>query len=165
MKQIKHVRFLLSDLIKAVQVAAKLEKVPTVSEALTYYWNLITSRKWVLIGVTNQMDPNSTMLCLERAPQLEMRNEEFWNVILIGEDTLGDCDLVAETKVSRKAVVMDDIMACFKDHGWEFIAAEDEFRKEGFLPISLNTVEYLAETFIQPDEIVRALETQYRRDP
>ena len=99
MKRIEHVRFKLTDLIRAVTVAMGEGCIPTVPEALTYYWNWATGRNWRLLAVSNQMDPNSAILSLENHPQLEIRNEEFWNVLWEGEDPDGGCDLVEETGV------------------------------------------------------------------
>jgi hypothetical protein len=100
MKQIQHVRFSLSNLIDAVKQAKGLSARPPVQEALSYYWNWAIHRGWELVAVTNQMDPRQAILNLENTPQLEIRHEEFWNVIWRGEDTDGSCNLVEETGVA-----------------------------------------------------------------
>lgn len=97
-KKITHVRFRLTELIKAVEKATDAVKGVSVQEAFSYYWNWATNRGWSIVAVSNQMDPNRAILALENSPQLEMRNEEFWNVLWVGEDTDGSCDLVEEMR-------------------------------------------------------------------
>lgn len=91
---IEHVRFKLSDLIGAVQSLEKKTTRPSVQEALGFYWNWALGRGWALVAVTSQLDPSSAVLNIENSPQLELRNEEFWNVIWSGEDTRGSANLL-----------------------------------------------------------------------
>ena len=62
---IQHVRFKLTDLVRAAQAAQDSNQRPSTQEALSYYWNWATSRGWFLVAVANQMDPHSAVISLE----------------------------------------------------------------------------------------------------
>lgn len=100
-RRLEHVRFRLTDLIRAAQKAQGLNRQPTTQQALTFYWNWVNQRGWHLHGMTSQIDPNTTILAVENTTQMELRNEEFWNVIWSGEDTDGGPNLVEEMGVSE----------------------------------------------------------------
>ena len=93
---IEHVRFTLTELIDAVEKVGALTSKPTVQGAFSYYWAMVlTARGWRIEAVTSQMDVRQTLINVGNG---DMRNEEFWNVILSSEDATGTCDLVAEAE-------------------------------------------------------------------
>lgn len=134
--RIEHVRFRLTDLIRSAQMALGTNNKPSVQEALTYYWNWARNRGWHLVAVTNQMDPNQTILSIENSPQLELRNEEFWNVIWRGEDTDGGCNLVetfgpfkATMMNQEQASLMVEVLHELRNRGW--VETEDATEHPG----------------------------------
>jgi hypothetical protein len=155
-----HARFRLSDLIKAVQKA--LSVTPTVPAALTYYWNWASARGWRLKAVSNQMDPNQVILSVERSPQLEMRNEEYWNVIWAADDvTDGSPDLVEDMGVSQfpQSLLEREVVGLLGERGW-VETVSGEFAKYGYLPIDYSEIVEACRADSSAELIVDGLEVQ-----
>jgi len=162
MKQIQHVRFKLSELINAAQKALSIPHKPTVDEAFSYYWNWARNRKWELVAVANQMDPNQVVLNVEASPQLELRNEEFWNVIWQGEDTDGSPDLVAEQFPHGVDMTLPGrVVAALEANGWDEPACE-LFGRKGYDQIGFAEVVEACETGKSVEAIVEQLENAKR---
>jgi hypothetical protein len=154
-----HVRFRLSELIEAAKKALRIESRPAVSDALIFYWNWAAARGWLPVAVTSQMDPNQVILNVERNPQIELRNEEYWNVVMVGEEVRenGNPDLVEEMGIGQSPLMERAVVAQLREHGWTETAV-DEFEKDGYEPIHYSEiVEACSAGGITPDEMVRGL--------
>jgi len=159
---IEHVRFKLSDLIKAVQAIQQLDQTPSVQEALTFYWNWAQKRQWKLLAVSNQMDPNTTVLNIENSPQLEIRNEEFWNVIWIAEEVVTSSpDLIKEVPPAVIDRKFQRVLMELKDRGW-IITTSDFFERDDFEALPIRVIQDAIEPDLDVKTIVDELEHSRR---
>lgn len=161
-KEIRIVRFKLSELLKAVQRAQRQHVKPAVSEALQFYMNWALARGWTLKAVTNQMDPQSLVVSLERTPQLEMRNEEFWNVIWEADGATETCDLLEAFPIEPLSERMLKVQEELKLRGWTSGLC-DRFERDGFLPIhAMDIYQAVGEELLSVAQIVDSLEEKAR---
>lgn len=102
MKTIEHVRFRLTDLVRAVEQFRELKGIEdgplgfTPKDALAYYWGWCQRRGWRLVAMSAQIDPSVASVRMEASGQLKIAAEEYWNVVVEGEDTDGGPDLIEE---------------------------------------------------------------------
>lgn len=92
MLEYRHVRFRLTELLKAAEFFMEIEDSsfcgpPTAQEAFDWYWNLCAKNGWRLVAVSSGRDGRTVVSYLERNSQLNLRCEEYWNIVW---ETQGD---------------------------------------------------------------------------
>jgi hypothetical protein len=112
MFEMAHVRFRLSELIRAVHTMLKGGPLPSAQEAMTYYLGWASSLGWELQAMSHHIDSATAIKVVERDDQVTIVSEEHWNVTWGGEDTAGCADLVAET--APATLVIQEL----KRNGW-----------------------------------------------
>jgi len=131
----RHIRFYISELIAALEAYGKLRR-PSISEALTYYYNWAYARGWRIISVLGHGGRQRIWTGAgDRSTQLEIQELDYaYEVVMAGEDTDGTCDFIEAFPV---VVAVRDIVEELEARGWVIDADRDGYQKEdGYLYIA-----------------------------
>jgi hypothetical protein len=98
---------------------------------------------------------------------LEAKSNEIWNVLVESEDVAEDPDLVGimrNTKEITKSFI-DQIIAELQKDGWGYDCKNYYYFKEGYYPISDQTLSMLTEVAGSAKECADLLQTRVVTDP
>jgi len=123
----RHVRFKASELIQSLECYGKIRR-PSISEAMSYYYNWAMSRGWSLVAVIGHVGKELIWVGAgDRTNQLEMLQlDAHYEVVWRGEDVDGTCDFI-EAFPSAAAVVQ--IIEELENRDWRMHADVDGYTK------------------------------------
>jgi hypothetical protein len=128
MKKLQHVRFNISELIQSLECYGRLKK-PSISEAMSYYYNWAQARGWRLKAVVGSIAPRRIWVGTgERSNQLEIQEkDELYEVVWEAEDAEGSPDFIEHHPTEIGAV---RLIEGLEDCGWEIDPSSDGYIKE-----------------------------------
>lgn len=118
-KSMVHVRFKLTELVRAVRILQQAPQDLMPADALSVYWNWARDRGWRLVAHAKQMDPHNLRASLESSGQVEITTEEFWDVTFEGE-SMDMPDLVGAMGVAQRMTptLYDRVLIDLENRGW-----------------------------------------------
>lgn len=128
MTEARHVRFYISELIAALEAYGKLRR-PSVSEAMTFYYNWAMARGWRLVSVLGRGHRKQIWTgCGDRSTQLEVQERDnHYEVVWAGDTTDGTCDFIEAFPVIQD---VRDVIEILEIRGWTLDPDRDGYCTE-----------------------------------